>query len=302
MADLQQRYLNILKMPRQAVASIPTFGSLGTTSGDADSSVMSKILSYGLRISLFLFVVMLILYVINYILILYKKPPIFDFGNSPNALIPITPKNAADWKKYWTDSTKLTAAEAEMPKYNYTMIFDIIILEDKDIKSDRPSIAFYRNASPVTTYTSFLDYSKEIVDAKSPNLYVTYNAHLSEVHIIIKLTKEASPTTPSSRTLKIPIVAQKQYRIAINVEDKLVEAYKDGVWIQTVTFSNDGLPAGDTTDKFYYTPDDDINAIRVRNLMLVSPGITSGIIRNMGQASINLDDLKKDGAGNLCAS
>ncbi len=299
MADLQQRYLNILKMPRQAVASIPTFGSLGTSTGADDSSIMSKILYGALLLSVIAIVIIIILVVINYILIYYKKTPIFDFGNSPNALIPVVTKNQADWKKYWIDT--FSDASPEMSNYNYTMIFDVIILEDKDILTNRPTVLFYRNPTTVTeaNFPTFLDYTKEIVTSISPNLYVTYNAHLSELHIVIKLTKGQNY---ASRILVVPIVAQQQYRIAVNVTDKLAEVYKNGVWIKTVIYGNDGLPGGDKADKFFYTPtDNDKKAARVRNLMLISPGITSGIIRNMGQASINLDDLKRDEAGNLCS-
>ncbi len=301
MADLQQRYLNILKMPRQAVASIPTFGSLGTSTGADDSSVMSKIVYGALLLSVILVVIFIILVVVNYILIYYKKTPIFDFGNSPNALIPVTPKNQADWQKYWIDT--LETVEPNITNYNYTMIFDVIILEDKNIFTNRPAVLFYRNPTAVTDFTTFLDYNQETVTSSSPNIYITYNAHSSEVRIVIKLTKTTgSTTTNSKRTLVVPIVAQQQYRLAVNVTDKLAEVYKDGVWIQTVIYGNDGLPDGTNADKFFYTPtDNDKKAARVRNLMLISPGITSGIIRNMGKASINLDDLKTDQAGNLCS-
>ena len=296
MADLQQRYLNILKMPRQAVtSSIPTFSATGTD----DTSTLSKILKVLLYCLIFLFVIFCILMVINYILIYYKKTPIFDFGDSPNALISVRPQTT-DWQKYWIDT--FNPAEPKIATYNYTMIFDTIILNDKDFKSNRPNMLFYRKSgdriqynSETDNFSEFLDYTKEN-GTNSPNLYVTYNAHKSEIHIVVKLSKNNA-----FRTLEIPIISQQQYRIAVNITDKFIEVYKDGVWIKTLVFSKDGVPEGNVEDKFFYTPSVDVDFVRVRNLMLVSPIVTSGIIRNMGTATINLDDLKKEQPSNICS-
>ena len=175
-------------------------------------------------------------------------------------------------------------------------------MEDKDVLQNRPAVLFYRNTkdTSIASFSEIIDYNGPKNAADAPNVYAIYNAHKSEVHIIIKLM---NGTTSSQRVLVVPIVSQKQYRIAVNIDSKLAEVYKNGTWIQTVMYGSDGSPAGAVEDMFYYTPtDNDKKAARVRNLMLLSPMVTSGIIRNMGTASINLDDLKKDESGNLCAS
>ncbi len=117
---------------------------------------------------------------------------------------------------------------------------------------------FYRNGQKIANddFSQFLTFNDETVNANSPNLYVTYNPNKSEIHIVIKVSKEGG--TPVPQILVIPIVAQQQYRIGVNISDKLAEVYKDGIWMKTIVFGGNGTPSGTNTDKFVYTPYNDV--------------------------------------------
>lgn len=299
MAGLEQRYLNILKMPRQAIGSIPQLVTQGAFSSGGNDSTVSKGFQIGLYILMAAFLIILILVIVHFYRVYNRLPGIFNFGNDPNALISLG--KTIEWQKFWVDSFS-DATPTAIASIDYTLLFDVIILEDKDVLQNRPAVLFYRNTTgaPITNFSAILDYNGPKNAANAPNVYAIYNAHKSEIHILIKLM---NAERASQRVLVVPVVSQKQYRIAVNIDGKLAEVYKNGTWIQTVMYGSDGSPAGAVDDKFYYTPtDNDKKAARVRNLMLLSPMVTSGIIRNMGTASINLDDLKKDESGNLCAS